>query len=286
MTVVSRSKLIVLAAVAALLAALVVAPRALAPASGGASPAAAARWLRQMISHGMLQPDKHIGHATRLGKVVQEVSGNWSGYGDDNTSGTTYTKVSGTWTEPTLTCPADENRVAVFWVGVDGFSDSTVEQDGTLAECFEGSQFDYTWWEMYPTNNIQIAGSSVLPGDHVVSSVSFARSKYTLKVTDSTHSANSFSTAQSCGSGLTCENSSAEWIGEAPGFSRGEAPLPDFGGWKVTAAKVTGSGTAGVISSFPDDAITMQGSFGENLAKPGNLNSAGNSFTDNWNFAW
>jgi hypothetical protein len=285
----SRSKLVVLAVAAALLASVVVAPRALAPAAAAKS-AAAAQWLQKFISHGLLAPGHRVpgAHEKRVGSGVTDVSyTNWSGYADDESSGTTYTRVSGSWVEPSITCPADENRVAVFWIGFDGFDNSTVEQDGTLAECFEGTPYHYTWWEMYPTNDIQIVGDTVAAGDHIAALASYSTyHKYTLKITDSTNTANSFTEVQKCAVGLTCANASAEWIAETPGYDRGLSPLPDFGTWRVTAAKATGSGTAGVISSFPDDRITIEGSFGENLANPSVLTAPGNSFHVTWAYAW
>ena len=204
----------------------------------------------------------------------------------DNSTGNTYTKVSANWIQPGVTCPAYEDEVAVFWVGLDGFNNTTVEQDGTLAQCFEGSAFYYTWWEMYPTNSITEVGSTVKPGDHITASVSFAGGKYTLGVMDPTTTGNGFSLRKTCATDLTCANASAEWIAETPSYSRGYAPWPSFGTWKVTSAKATGSGAAGVISSFPDDQITIVGSFGEDLADTGTLNTAGNGFSDAWAFTW
>jgi hypothetical protein len=101
---------------------------------------------------------------------------------------------------------------------------------------------------------------------------------YTLKVTDSTHSANSFTTTQSCSN---CANSSAEWIAEAPSGSNGVYPLSNFHSWTTTGASVT-SGSTGVISSFPDDEITMTDSSGLVKAQPGALNGGGNGFTVTW----
>ena len=49
---------------------------------------------------------------------------------------------------------------------------------------------------------------------------------------------------------------------------------------------MTGSGTAGVISTFPDDQIAIVGAYGENLATAGTLNPAGNGFGDTWAYIW
>ena len=127
------------------------------------------------------------------------------------------------------------------------YSSSSVEQDGTLVECYRSRAYYYSWWEMYPSNAIQVAGSSVSHGDSISASVVKSGSSYTLKVTDSTHSANSFTTTQTCSS---CADSSAEWIAEAPSGSSGVYPLSDFRSWSTSGASVTSGSAAGVISSF------------------------------------
>src|SRR5215469_6635121 len=157
--------------------------------------------------------DHAVGHAVKIQGLTQVKSLNWAGYADDNTAGTTYSTVTGNWSEPAVTCPAHGTQDAVFWVGIDGFSSGTVEQDGTLAQCNRGTATYFSWWEMFPTNSIQVVGSSVSPGDSISASVVRSGSTYTLKVTDATHPANSFSTTQTCS---TCTNTSAEWIAEAP----------------------------------------------------------------------
>jgi hypothetical protein len=104
-------------------------------------------------------------------------------------------------------------------------------------------------------------------------------SSYTLKVTDSTHSANSFTTTQTCSG---CANSSAEWIAEAPSGSSGVEPLSNFHSWTESAATVKAGSTSGVISSFTDDEITMIDSSRLTKALPGALNSSGNGFSVTW----
>jgi hypothetical protein len=202
-------------------------------------------------------------------------SGNWSGYADLSE---TYTEVSGNWSEPTGSCTSTTS-LAAFWVGIDGFSSGSVEQDGTLIECVSGRAFYYSWWEMYPTNAIQVVGESVSPGDSISASVTRSGTSYTLKVTDSTHSANSFTKTERCSS---CANSSAEWIAEAPSGSSGVEPLTNFHSWTASGATVKDSSTSGVISTFPNDKINMVNSSGATKASTGALNSSGNGFTVTW----
>jgi len=203
-------------------------------------------------------------------------SSNWSGYAD---TGSSFSKVAASWTEPTPSCSSSRTEsLAAFWVGIDGYSSSSVEQDGTLIECYRGTAYQYTWWEMYPANAIQVVGSSLAAGDHIAASVARTGTSYTLAVTDSTHTADSFSTTQTCSN---CANSSAEWIAEAPSGSSGVYPLAQFGTWTDSNSTVT-AGTSGTISTFTDDEITMVDSSGAVKAQPSSLNGSGNGFSVAW----
>jgi Peptidase A4 family len=252
------------------------------PTAAGAAPnrATGARAALSTVHIGpALVASQHAGTAST---AVQ--SPNWSGFGDGqpSTGSTTYTQVSGTWLQPTLKCTS-EDRVVVFWVGLDGLTSSTVEQAGTLAQCFQGSAFYYTWWEMYPTTSIKIVGTTVAGGDSIAASVSFASGTYTLAVTDSTTSGNSFSVKKTCGSGQTCLNSSAEWIAERPSNPYGLYPLAQFTLWTLTHATVKGNSTTGTINSFPNFRITMVDVTDTYaLATPSAFTASTKSFTDKW----
>jgi hypothetical protein len=248
-------------------------------ASLQARAAAAARAALEHMSVGDHATDHRVAGPTVGADGTSQVdSTNWSGYADNDTAGNTYSVVTGNWTEPSVSCSGFE-QLAAFWVGIDGYTSDSVEQDGTLAECYLGSIYYYTWWEMYPTNDIQVVGESLEPGDSISASVVRSGDSYTLKVTDSTHPANSFTTTQTCSD---CANSSAEWIAEAPSSESGVLPLADFHTWTESGATVTSGSTAGVISTFPNDEITMEDSLGLVKAQPGPLNSSGNGFTVTW----
>jgi hypothetical protein len=230
-------------------------------------------------------PIKGLHIVTKGGiKATAVTSSNWSGYADLSSNGSTYSMVKGQWKEPKVTCSASTSGLALaaFWVGIDGFSSQTVEQDGTIAECSGATLLGYAdWWEMYPTNSVQIV-NSVSPGDEIVAQVTLKSSTYTLRVTDKTDSADSFSTSQSCG-GTACDDSSAEWIGEAPCCSGSSVyPLPHFSTWRVSDGRATSGGQNATISGFPYDSITMTGASGDALAEPSDLNATGGSFGDTW----
>jgi hypothetical protein len=246
------------------------------PRSASAQAALVARQALERLSVGQHAADHRVSRpALRVNGLTQVQSTNWSGYAD---TGSGFSTVTGSWTEPGVSCTSTTS-LAAFWVGLDGYSSSSVEQDGTLIECYRGAAYYYTWWEMYPTNAIQVVGSTLHAGDSITASVVRSGTSYTLKVTDSSRSADSFSTTQTCSS---CANSSAEWIAEAPSGSSGVYPLSDFGSWTESGATVKAGSTSGVISSFTDDELTMINSSGATKAQPGALNSSGNGFRVTW----
>ena len=245
-------------------------------ASAGAE--ALARAAIQGLTIGHHSADRPTGHGSpgSLTGLTDVQSTNWAGYAD---TGSSFSQVAASWTEPSATCSGSSEQLAAFWVGIDGYSSSSVEQDGTLIECYRGHAYQYTWWEMYPTNDIQVVGQTLAAGDAITSTVTRSGTSYTLTVTDSTHSANSFTETESCSS---CANTSAEWIAEAPSSSSSIYPLANFGSWTASGASVTAGGTSGTISSFTDDQITMIDSSNRVKAQPGSLNSSGSGFSVTW----
>jgi len=204
---------------------------------------------------------------------------NWSGYADTSTASGTFTEVSGQWKTPKVTC-TKEDELTAAWVGLDGFSNATVEQDGTLGWCFEGQATYFTWWEMYPADLIYV-GNSLRPGDMITARVSRTGPSYTLSVADATHKGNGFSVKQTCG---TCDNNSAEWILERPAFgSTGIAPLADYHSWTLSNATETASGKKGTISSYsPVQKIDMVDSTDTYVLNTTSGLTGGSKFTTHW----
>ena len=172
---------------------------------------------------------------------------NWGGYADVyawNSLGT-FARVSGTWTIPAVTCPTAattgvgaQDLIVADWVGLDGFSSGTVEQLGSMSQCFEGVATYFVWWEMYPGGTSQV--SFAQPGDVIHASIVRETSEsYRLKLTDRTNPEASFSTTQSCMVVDLCENDSAEWIVERPAYQIGITPEADYGKTTFTNLAVT-----------------------------------------------
>jgi len=240
--------------------------------SASAKAAAIAKAAIRNLSIGQHATDRPAsGVPVKTGGKAEAYSTNWSGYAD---TGTGFTEANGSWTEPTATCTGKTTSLAAFWVGIDGYNSDTVEQDGTLIECYGGTAYQYTWWEMYPANDMQVVGETVAAGDQIHAVVARTGTSYKLTVTDSTKSADSFSTTQTCSD---CANSSAEWIAEAPTGGSGIYPLADFGTWKLTDLSVAATSITGTTG------VTMEDSSGKVEAQPGTLSDE--SFTDTWDRA-
>jgi hypothetical protein len=212
--------------------------------------------------------------------TTTESSYNWAGYEDVSSTAGTFTQVGGQWITPTVTCNK-EDTITSEWVGLDGWSDGTVEQDGTLDWCFEDTATYFTWYEMYPAGTIEV-GTSLQPGDNISASVTRSGTSYTLALTDSTHPANSFSESATCAL-TTCLDTSAEWIAERPEFSIGIAPLASYHTWTLTNGTQTSNGTAGTINSFPGAANRLKSNMIDatqsyDLSTAGAL-TGGNTFT-------
>lgn len=100
-------------------------------------------------------------------------------------TGTAFTSVSSSWTQPAATCGPGYFS-AVFWAGLDGLANSNLEQTGTEVDCENGTATAYGWWEVYPGFRTIFSGAVVHPGDHVSASVTDNNGLITLTLTDTT----------------------------------------------------------------------------------------------------
>ncbi len=212
-------------------------------------------------------------------------SENWSGYAVESPS--QFTEVLGTWVQPTAKCTGLGKTNGAFWVGLDGFTSSSVEQLGTDSDCKNiNSPTYYAWYEMYPAASVNISTTQfpVKPGDTETASVTRSGTSYTLSL----HSSEgwTFSTTQTG----TDANSSAEWVAEAPDtcflIFCSNARLTNFGSVTFLGAQAATGGLLEPVSSFttnsgPHD-ITMTTSSGATRAQPSVLTSNGEGFSDTW----
>jgi hypothetical protein len=226
--------------------------------------------------------------ATLTVTVVPLDSSNWSGYADLDAS---FSAVSASWTVPTVTCPRGGSSYSAEWVGIDGYSSSTVEQDGTEADCINGSPSYDAWFELYGDSaensgdEIELSptdGYPLSPGDSITASVTDSGGTWTFDVTDGSKWAFTTSVVFEGAS-----ESSAEWIVERPelcGRTCSLTSLANFGSVTFTNASTTsGAGTGTIISNADVDIDMVNGS--TLLAVPGALVAGGDSFVDNWQAA-
>jgi len=235
-------------------------------------------------------PRKLYGTAPRvIGNVTVEDSTNWSGYAVE---GSSFTKALGSWTVPTVNCSKTPNTYSSFWVGIDGWTSSTVEQTGTDSDCNGSSPSYYAWYEFYPAASILISSVPVSPGNHISATVTYnSGSSFTITLTNESTGKSYSKTGSVSGAART----SAEWIAEAPCCTRrgGILPLADFGtvdlGEDYTGVSSTNdatdssvSGAIGAFGSNVFESIMVNGSTGADEAVPSGLSSDGTSFTVTW----
>jgi hypothetical protein len=233
--------------------------------------------------------DRHTLPASRplAGGGPTFMSRNWDGYTSyaQNAGQTEFNSVHGTWVQPTVTCPKP-NAWTVFWVGLDGWFNDTVEQGGSSAQCVNGVPQYTTWWEMFPTNAIQTV-FTIHPGDTIDATVTFSPTthQFTITVKDVT-TQKSFTQTPTCASNIVCDRSSADWIAEDVGMFGGSGffPLADYGTMKFTSSTATSvGGHSGPISdpSWQDSPV-IEESGGVTYATVSSLDSTGKSFSATW----
>jgi hypothetical protein len=222
------------------------------------------------------------------GATISKPSYNWSGYG---VLGKNFNQVSATFTEPTITCTG-RGQYDSEWVGLDGATNSTVEQDGTAVQCAGRGHLTpvyEAWYEMYPAGSVNVF--PVSPGDVISASVKYSASTFSLTIADITTRA-SYTDKATC---ATCARSSAEWINERPEVCNNTltkcalSELADFSAATIGDA-IAGTDTSSPqpIGSFPRNyAATMvnpvTGGGVESLDATGPLlASPGSAFTETW----
>jgi hypothetical protein len=247
--------------------------------------AARANFLKVMSSHapavgggsGWISPREKTKDAPKAanGSLTATQSANWSGYADSESASKTVTNVSGSWTIPAVTCPTrpyqNSDAFLASWVGIDGYTDGTVEQLGSAAQCYEGVTYYYVWYEMYPAGTVEEGTTACIndnvncpePGDQVSADVSVTpgssgENNYSLTLVDHTRPWESFSTSAQCAT-TTCADTSGEWIVERPAvepaFGIQILPQADFTRTYFTSGDITSGGHSTNIQGFNDGPV-------------------------------
>jgi hypothetical protein len=257
-----------------------------APAAAPSSTAPPVLYHVPIIGKHLLQ--LHV-HGVRRTADVQ--STNWAGYA---TTGDTFRALSSSWVQPAVNCStssggllgllASKTAYSSFWVGLDGYSSSSVEQTGTDSDCGSaGHPIYYAWYEMYPAGSVELPTNQypVLPGDTMTGQVTsnVGGTSFQLSIKDNSRGW-TYSTTLS-GSGLA--RSSAEFVAEAPSqctllFCQ-QLPLANFGTMSFTnAAIVNTAGHFGNINGFSNVDMQMAAS-GTVKATPSGLAAGGSAFS-------
>jgi len=229
-----------------------------------------------------------------LADTGSSVSSNWSGYRAATQDGSGFSKVTGSWTEPSADCSTSSGH-ASFWVGLGGSGNGNgaLEQAGTAVDCdSSGNATHSAWYELLPAPPVQV-DLKVSPGDHMSSTVTVNGTNVTVTLSNAT-------TGQTTTKNLTMTDtqpdvSSAEWIAEAPSQCDGSGncqplTLANFGKVGFSNATATANGHTGTISDSawtaepvtlsPGGGVTeVAGGDASGGAQPSNLSSDGSSFS-------
>jgi hypothetical protein len=241
------------------------------------------------LGHGLHQtvlprehgPRKAIGVVPErvVGDVKVWASGNWAGYA---VIGSAFTQAKGSWIVPAVDCAATPNGSASFWVGIDGWSDATVEQTGTDSDCDGKNPKYYAWYEFAPKAGVTIDSVPVSPGDRMSGEVDYDGSEFTVTITDEA-TGESFSTSAII---PVARRASAEWIAENNGIGLSDFGVAPFGRDFTDvfdSNSATDDRTSGEIRAFGKMAqastIVNQG---VDDAVPSSLSPDGSSFTVTW----
>jgi hypothetical protein len=220
-----------------------------------------------------------------------EDSLNAAGYAVSH-SGTRFRLVKATFFVPYLNCALTKSSYSDEWVGLGGFTGSSVtaQQAGIAANCTSAGRGSYhAWWAMYP--QAQVASRiRISPGDSVTASVYYdaAQNRFDLSVTDNTTGGH-FTQARRCPAGSRCPALSAEIISSAPTTRKGKKlvvkPLADYGAVSYAAVNITDksgqrSGLHSAYWSATRIIQTEQAAPFAIIARPTQI--AGNTFDTYW----
>lgn len=114
-------------------------------------------------------------------------SANWAGYAVHRT-GVSFRRVSATWRQPTASCAMGQPAYSAFWVGLGGYSQTSnaLEQIGTETDCDpSGAPVLSAWYELVPAPSTPIH-LAVQPGDAISASVTMNGHRATLSLNDLT----------------------------------------------------------------------------------------------------
>jgi hypothetical protein len=195
-------------------------------------------------------------------------SNNWTGFvlkGSKNN----FTEIEGSFVVPSYSCPNDPEKFAEssIWIGLDGSGSPTVEQVGIDLNCYYTKHGGWDkeinpWWEMYSAHDRQQTLTwGISPGDKISMKVWYNASnhQYGLYLKDAT-TGQQFTNYESCATGISCNNSSAEWIVERASYSGTKYPFVDFNPLTFTDAEASTNPSYSALpfSDYPNYPFNIQ----------------------------
>ena len=159
-------------------------------------------------------------------------SSNWSGYAKTGT----YTSITGKWTVPSVSATSSATYSST-WIGIDGFTNSSLIQTGTEQDYYNGAAHYGAWWEILPAPATFVS-LTVHAGDHMSASIKKSSSSNNWTITlSNTTTGKSFTTTKT----YTGPHSSAEWIEEAPTVNSRQANLAHYKTFTFDPATANGA---------------------------------------------
>ncbi len=221
-----------------------------------ATPATSAAAIVHHPRHGIAPASGNLGWA----------SSNWSGYA---VTGSGFTSVTGSWSVQAVSA-TKKASYSSQWVGIDGFSNSSLIQTGTESDYVHGSARYDAWWEILPAAETVIPSLTVSPGDRMSASVtSTGNGTWTISITDTTTN-KSFSTVQAYSGPQT----SAEWVEEAPTVGGRIAPLAHYSSPQAFDPGTVDGRNPGLVASDGGEMIQQ----GKVVSIPSNPDSDNDGF--------
>ncbi len=201
-----------------------------------------------------------LAHAEQQGERPSQVTGvtpppvntRWAGY-VVTAPEVSFTGVTGTWTEPSVSCEqGSAPALSTVWVGLGGYSSpsSVLDQVGTDANCeVNGRETYFAWFELLPDVAHRVP-KRVAPGDAMSGSVSvFKPNLVVVKLENLTRH---WTFVRRINFGLP-DGSSAEWVVEAPysclRFECHQASLANFGSVSIDHVSAVGNARSGTLST-------------------------------------
>lgn len=162
-------------------------------------------------------------HSRTITATPGWASTNWSGYAVTTTS--TFTAVTGAWAVPRVARTSNATYSAA-WVGVDGFTNSSLIQTGTEQDYYNGAAHYAVWWTTSAQGFAeQPISQPVSPGDKISAAItSGTGGNWTITLRDATRAWTFSKTVAYSGPGA-----SAEWIMEAPGVNGRQSSIANYG---------------------------------------------------------